>query len=379
METITNAVNSVSTTVSNAIYGTGNETGGAEPVSGVKGQGTATDPYDKGNDANLNPSTSAHTNPTTTTTSSTTTSDTPSTNAHSSDTNTTATPSTSSTDANTAGHSTATSAPHVTGPGPEGQERPSAGSRSGDIRPTEANENRPNTNVGGFGTAEPSVSADPASGQKPQQKQQGGDRPLDEPTGEQVQAVKQEKKEGEAAQEGKDSSKTGLGEERDGQRHPRNDEEREKMAEKGELPKDPNDHSGEPMKMHDGSESDVSKKPGEEGKTDKEGEGGETDRKKSVGQEGGQPHGSAKGTGEEWVKTSGFDAEGGDFDATKPGAGKEATRLLEEKGIHRENGDSANDAHIENTKGGDAGKQKTSTISKLKDKLHLGTGKNLDN
>jgi hypothetical protein len=32
------------------------------------------------------------------------------------------------------------------------------------------------------------------------------------------------------------------------------------------------------------------------------------------------------GTGEKYVKSSGFAAEGGDFDATKPGAGKEADR-----------------------------------------------------
>ena len=35
-----------------------------------------------------------------------------------------------------------------------------------------------------------------------------------------------------------------------------------------------------------------------------------------------------KGTGQEHVKTTGFASEGGDFDATKPGAGKEAEREL---------------------------------------------------
>ncbi|KAK4190371.1 hypothetical protein QBC35DRAFT_79444 [Podospora australis] len=40
------------------------------------------------------------------------------------------------------------------------------------------------------------------------------------------------------------------------------------------------------------------------------------------------------GTGELYVKSSGLAADGGDFDATKPGAGKEADRLLEQKGIH---------------------------------------------
>lgn len=33
-------------------------------------------------------------------------------------------------------------------------------------------------------------------------------------------------------------------------------------------------------------------------------------------------------TGEKYVKSSGFAAEGGDFDATKPGAGREADRKV---------------------------------------------------
>jgi len=55
METITNVVNSVSQTATKAIWGeqnnetTGNETAGNEPVSGVQGKGTATEPYDQGN------------------------------------------------------------------------------------------------------------------------------------------------------------------------------------------------------------------------------------------------------------------------------------------------------------------------------------------
>lgn len=34
----------------------------------------------------------------------------------------------------------------------------------------------------------------------------------------------------------------------------------------------------------------------------------------------------SKGTGQEYVRTTGFAADGGDFDATKPGAGREADR-----------------------------------------------------
>ncbi|PFH59750.1 hypothetical protein XA68_11931 [Ophiocordyceps unilateralis] len=39
----------------------------------------------------------------------------------------------------------------------------------------------------------------------------------------------------------------------------------------------------------------------------------------------------SKGTGELHVKTTGFAADGGDFDAAKPGAAREADRLMEEK------------------------------------------------
>ncbi|KAL8397717.1 hypothetical protein RB594_004427 [Gaeumannomyces avenae] len=41
----------------------------------------------------------------------------------------------------------------------------------------------------------------------------------------------------------------------------------------------------------------------------------------------------SRGSGEKFVKASGLAADGGDFDAANPGAGREADRLLEEKGI----------------------------------------------
>ncbi|KAJ1337486.1 hypothetical protein MN608_00338 [Microdochium nivale] len=41
-----------------------------------------------------------------------------------------------------------------------------------------------------------------------------------------------------------------------------------------------------------------------------------------------------KGDGTLYVKSSGLRADGGDFDATKPGAGREADRLMEAKGMH---------------------------------------------
>jgi hypothetical protein len=57
METITNAATSVTTTVSNLIYGqptkeneaAHNETGGSEPLSGTQGKGTVDEPFDQGN------------------------------------------------------------------------------------------------------------------------------------------------------------------------------------------------------------------------------------------------------------------------------------------------------------------------------------------
>ena len=44
--------------------------------------------------------------------------------------------------------------------------------------------------------------------------------------------------------------------------------------------------------------------------------------------------GTGEGTGEKWVKSTGVVAEGGNFDAAAPGAGREADRLLDEHGIH---------------------------------------------
>ncbi|KAK2754542.1 hypothetical protein FQN54_006943 [Arachnomyces sp. PD_36] len=77
-------------------------------------------------------------------------------------------------------------------------------------------------------------------------------------------------------------------------------------------------------------------------------------------------------TGEKYVKSSGFAAEGGDFDATKPGAGREADRLLgHHEGTHTGGGEShAN--HANGDAGGHNGQGKPKMMSKVKDKLHLG-------
>jgi hypothetical protein len=37
--------------------------------------------------------------------------------------------------------------------------------------------------------------------------------------------------------------------------------------------------------------------------------------------------GTGKGTGEQWIKSTGTVADGGNFDAAAPGAGREADRL----------------------------------------------------
>ncbi|KAK3333466.1 hypothetical protein B0T19DRAFT_126793 [Cercophora scortea] len=79
-----------------------------------------------------------------------------------------------------------------------------------------------------------------------------------------------------------------------------------------------------------------------------------------------QSHG--EGTGEQWVKSSGLTADGGDFDASAPGAGREADRLLETKGVHREG---PNTGLSGNGVGHDVDdKHKVSLKDKIKAKLH---------
>ncbi|KAI0122170.1 hypothetical protein F4814DRAFT_200995 [Daldinia grandis] len=78
---------------------------------------------------------------------------------------------------------------------------------------------------------------------------------------------------------------------------------------------------------------------------------------------------TGEGTGEQYVKSSGLQADGGDFDATKAGAGREADRLLEEKGIHPvgAKGDKDDDVSEHSDK---KDKDKKSIGKKIKDKLH---------
>ncbi|KAK7742141.1 hypothetical protein SLS53_004727 [Cytospora paraplurivora] len=76
-------------------------------------------------------------------------------------------------------------------------------------------------------------------------------------------------------------------------------------------------------------------KPIDEVAHERGGDAGNTARESASGAGAGEGPGAAshsEGTGEKYVKSSGLAADGGDFDATKPGAGREADRLLEQKG-----------------------------------------------
>lgn len=73
----------------------------------------------------------------------------------------------------------------------------------------------------------------------------------------------------------------------------------------------------------------------------------------------------SEGTGEKYVQTTGLQADGGDFDATKPGAGREADRLMEEKGMHN-----PTDPNSAGDDGGSPTSGKKSLGQKIKDKLH---------
>lgn len=84
------------------------------------------------------------------------------------------------------------------------------------------------------------------------------------------------------------------------------------------------------------------------------------------------PHAAShgEGTGEKYIKSTGLAADGGDFDVTNAGAGREADRLLEEKGIHTTKGPGGSpDDHPTSTGGADT-TEKKSLKDKIKDKLH---------
>ena len=125
-------------------------------------------------------------------------------------------------------------------------------------------------------TSSTDTSVDPASGQQDTQKQQGADRPTDSPSSDEHSRIKEAKREAEDAQ---NVDVSGPG--------PRTLEERAK-------------------------------------------EGGNTSGSTAAGSEGDddgpQKESKGEGTGEKYIKSSGMKADGGDFDASNPGAGREADR-----------------------------------------------------
>jgi len=250
-------VNNLTSAASRAIWGEPSTTNGSqptesggEPVSGQKGDVEKGEPYDAGNLDDSKDNKSADSEPTTTATSSATT-DAPG--------------NTSSTGPIRPEHETDKT-------GVTSAHQPSSAVSSD--KPTSSNDNS------GPGAA-PSVGADPASGAQTDTKQQGADRPHEEPDHGENQAIKETKAEAEEAQNV--------------------------------------DISG----------------PGPQSLEEKAKNGGVAGASSSGGDDDGpQKESHGEGTGEQYVKSSGMNADGGDFDASNPGAGREADRLLETKGIH---------------------------------------------
>ncbi|KAI0480998.1 hypothetical protein GGR56DRAFT_300275 [Xylariaceae sp. FL0804] len=102
--------------------------------------------------------------------------------------------------------------------------------------------------------------------------------------------------------------------------------------------------------------------------------GAAAEEKKEEEGDGPNAKSTGEGTGEQYVKSTGLQADGGDFDVTKPGAGREADRLMEEKGMHP--GAEAKDdtkAKIEgddHSGSGSGSGEKKGLGQKIKEKLH---------
>jgi len=173
-------------------------------------------------------------------------------------------------------------------------------------------------------TSSTATPADPSSATQNTQKQQGADRPHAEPGSEEHDRIKETKQEAEEAA---------------------------KVDTSGPGPKSLEERARE-------SGGDIS--------------GG---NKESSGEDGPQKESHGEGTGEKYVKSSGVKADGGDFDAGNPGAGKEADRLLEQKGIHHTVGKPeptpSEDKTGSPSGSGKEGKEgKVSLKDKIKAKLH---------
>jgi len=163
------------------------------------------------------------------------------------------------------------------------------------------------------------TTADPSSGIKPHSTHQGSERPHDEPNNEESDAIKSETKQTEKEQSG------------DG------DGEGDDMDDSGSG----GSGGGAPPPM-----------PGAAG----DGPKPET-----------ESHG--EGTGQQYVKSSGVAAEGGDFDAANPGAGREADRLLGGDATDRGD-DSASQANKKTDDDLGDKPSKLGFTDKIKEKLH---------
>jgi len=137
-------------------------------------------------------------------------------------------------------------------------------------------------------TSSEETTADPSSAPQHTQKQQGADRPFDEPSSEEHDRIKETKKEAEDAA---------------------------KVDTSGPGPKSLEEKASETGGMLDAGAGGATA-----GKVENGG--------KAVGDsdDGPQKESHGEGTGEKYVKSSGMMADGGDFDAAKPGAAREADR-----------------------------------------------------
>jgi hypothetical protein len=137
-------------------------------------------------------------------------------------------------------------------------------------------------------TSSEETTADPSSAPQNTQKQQGADRPFDEPSSEEHDRIKETKKEAEDAA---------------------------KVDTSGPGPKSLEEKASETGGMLDAGAGGATT-----GKVEKSSKAaGDND-------DGPQKESHGEGTGEKYVKSSGMKADGGDFDAAKPGAAREADR-----------------------------------------------------
>jgi len=242
----------------------------------------------------------------------------------------------------------------------------------------QGNSNEPNTGFGGSSGAQPSVSADPSSGQQASVTHQGSGRPREEPedaltynkespvpeigtarTSDQPEDASTYNKESRISETEKDRPSY---QPEDASTY--NKESRISETEKDRpsyQPEDTSTYSKESSIPE--TETDRPSYQSEDTSThSKESRVSETGSGESAGSTGGgvrpsmggmklpesENKSQSEGTGTLYEKSTGFQCDGGDFDAARPGAAREADRLMDEKGI----------ARIEEPQGTDDGEQK---------------------